>query len=67
MVKSGIDEIEIPEVVNEEGESGGEEELEEYSIIEKDEVFARYHNSIVEHLGVERTLKAMSRRSFLGL
>ena len=56
----GIEETEIPGVRNEEGESGGEEELKEYGIIERHEVFARYHNSIVGHLGVERTLKAMS-------
>ena len=56
----GIEESKIPGVVNEEGESGGEEELEEYGIIKRHEVFARYHNSIVGHLGVERTLKAMS-------
>ena len=41
-------------------ESGGEEDLDEYEIIERHEVFARYHNSNVGHLGVERTLKAMS-------
>ena len=45
-----------------EGDSGGEQELEEYGIIERHGVFARYHNSIVGHLGVERTSKAM----FLG-
>ena len=36
------------------------EELEEYGIIDRHEVFARYHNSIVRHFGVERTLNAMS-------
>jgi len=34
--------------------------LEEHGIIERPEVSARYHNSIVGHLGVESTLKAMS-------
>ena len=52
-----IEETEIPGVVNEEGESGGEEDLDEYGIIERHEVFARYHNSIMGHLGVERTLR----------
>ena len=42
------------------GESGGEEDLDEYGIIERHKVFARYHNSIVGHLGVEHTLNAMS-------
>ena len=51
----GIEETEIPGVVNEEGESGSEEELEEYGVIERHEVFARYLNYIVGHLGVERT------------
>ena len=46
--------------MNEEDRSGGEEELDQYGIIERHEVFARYHDSIVGHLGVERTLKAMS-------
>ena len=55
-----IEETKIPSVVNKEGKSGGEEVLEEYGIIERHEVFARYHNSIVGHLSVERTLKAMS-------
>jgi len=53
----GIEETEFPEVVNEEGESGGEEDLNEYRIIERHEVFARYHNSIVGHLGVECALR----------
>ena len=56
----GIEETEFPAEINEEDESGGEEELDEYGIIERHEVFARYYNSIVDHLGVERTLKAMS-------
>jgi hypothetical protein len=51
---------EFPAILNEEDEFGGEEKLDEYGIIERHEVFARYHNSIVGHLGVERTLKAMS-------
>ena len=48
----GIEETEFPAVLNEEDESGGEEALDEYGIIERHEVFARYHNSIVGHLGV---------------
>ena len=59
----GITETEIPGVVNKEGKSGGEEDLKEYgikSMIKRHEVFARYHNSIVGYLGVERTSKAMS-------
>ena len=32
---------------------------EEYDNVEMHEVFSRYRNSIVRHLGVERTLKAM--------
>jgi len=46
----GIEETEIPGVINEK------------SIIERHEVFARYHDSIMGHLGVERTLMAMSFR-----
>ena len=56
----GIEETEFPAVVNGEGESGGEEELNQYEIIERHEVSARYHNAIAGHLGVERTLKAVS-------
>ena len=63
----GIEETEIPGVVNEEGESGGEEELEKYGITERHEIFARYHNSIVKHLGVERTLKVVTLGVILGL
>ncbi len=60
LVGEGIEETEFPEVVNEEDKSGGEEDLDQYGIIERHEVFARCHKSIVGHLGVERTLKAMS-------
>ena len=35
-------------------------ELEKYGIIERHEVFARYHNFIMGHLVVVRTLKTMS-------
>ena len=46
--------------LQEEGESGGEEDYDAYRNVEMHEVFSRYHNSIVGHLSVERTLKAMS-------
>ena len=36
------------------------EDLDQYGIIERHEVFARYHNSVMGNLGVERTLKVMS-------
>ena len=49
-----------PGEVEEEGDIGGKEDFDEYGIFEKHEVLSRYHNSIVGHLGVERTLKAMS-------
>ena len=41
-------------------EIGGKEDYEEYGNVEMHEVFSRYHNSIVGHLDVDRTLKAMS-------
>jgi len=51
-----------------EEDDSGEEELDEYCITERHEVFARYHNSIVGHLDVEHTLmKAMSLGGLLGL
>ena len=34
--------------------------LEDLGEVEKRGIFATYHNSIVGHLGVERTLKALS-------
>ena len=49
-----------PGEIEEEGQVGGDEYFEEYGIVERHEVFSRYHNSIVGHHGVERTLKAMS-------
>ena len=41
---------------NEKGALG----LEDIGEVEKRGIFARYHNSIVSHLGIERTLKALS-------
>ena len=55
-----MEEIEYPEEVEEEGDTGGKEDFDEFGIIEMYEVFSRYHNSIVGHLGIERTLKAIS-------
>ena len=36
-----VEETEFPAELNEEDESGGEEELDQYGIIERQEVFAR--------------------------
>ena len=55
-----LEETEYPGEVEEEGDIGGKEDFDAYGIVEKHEVFSRYHNSIVGHLGVERTLMAMS-------
>ena len=55
-----MEQTEYPGEIEEEGQVGGEEHFEEYGIVERHEVFSRYHNSIVGHHGVERTLKAMS-------
>jgi hypothetical protein len=59
----GIEETEFPAEVNEEGESGGKEDLDEYRIMnQRREVMARYHNSIVgAHFEVH-----VIRRSCLG-
>ena len=45
-----------------EGQVVGDEYFKEYGIVERCEVFSRYHNSIVGHHGVERILKAISLR-----
>jgi len=48
------------------GKSDGEEELEEYEIIERHVVFTRYHNSMGD-LGVGAHFEGhVFRRSFLG-
>jgi hypothetical protein len=58
--EEGLDQTEYPGQIEEEDQVDGEEHFEEYGIVERHEVFSRYHNSIVGHHGVERTLKAMS-------
>ena len=60
--EEGLEQTEYPGEIEEEGHIGGEEYFEEYGIVERHEVFSRYHNSTVGHYGVERTLKAMSLR-----
>ena len=57
--EEGLEETEFPGEIEEEGDIAAKEDFEEYGNVEKHEVFSRYHNSIVGHLGVERTLKAM--------
>jgi hypothetical protein len=44
----------------EEDDEEGALELKDLEEAEKRGIFARYHNSIVGHLGADRTLKALS-------
>ena len=52
------------EYFQEEGKSGGEEDYDDCGIVEMHEMFSSYHNSIVGHLGLEHTSKAMSLGSY---
>jgi len=58
--EEGLEQTEFPGELEEEDQVGAKEDFDDYGIVERHEVFSRYHNSIVGHHGVERTLKAMS-------
>ena len=53
-----IEDNKFPRIVKEEDESVGEEDLGVYGISERHEVFARYHNYIVGHLGAQEVILA---------
>ena len=55
-----MEDTEDPGEIEVEGQVDSDEYFEEYGVVKRYEVFSRYHNSIVGHHGVERTLKAMS-------
>ena len=60
LVEKGLQQTEYPGELEEEDQVGAKEGFDDYVIVERNEAFSRYHNSIVGHHGVERTLKAMS-------
>jgi len=45
LTEEWLEDTEYPEEIEEQGQSGGEEDFEEYGIVEIHEVFSRYHIS----------------------